>query len=77
MIERAYLCDYVCVFVSAYSIFVCVFCPRVKMCTVCKGEKRGQYEEHVFTGSLSCECIMFPVTMPLPNKGVPVLSARA
>lgn len=47
----------------------------VKTCT-CKGEKAGQYEGHVFTGSLSCECIMFPVNMPLPNKRGPVLSAR-
>lgn len=53
------------------------FAPYLCKDMYCKGEKARQCEGHVFTGSLSCECIMFPVNMPLPNKGASVLSARA
>lgn len=48
-----------------------------KTCTVSEGENAGQCERHVFICSLSCECFMFPINMPLPNKGAPVLAARA
>lgn len=72
------VCYCVCMFVwLVYSRFMCEFAPlsvyrRVPV-PLCKWEKAGLYEGHVFTDSLSCECIMFPVNKPLPNKGPPVL----
>lgn len=77
MIECACVSVCVCMCMDIQEISVC-FAPCLsKTYTVCKREKARQYEGHVFTDSLSCECIMFPVNKPWPNKGASVLSARA